>query len=109
MDRSSEYANILTEILYAESKARFHLKPELKLVAACDHQTGQFFMVMIGWDQDDWVHNIVFHAQLIGGKVLIEVDNTEGLMPALLEAGIRAEDFLDDRDFDYSEAARAAA
>ena len=46
---------------------------------------------------------------MIDGKVLIEVDNTEGLTPDLLEAGIRAEDFLSDLDYDYNEAARAAA
>lgn len=109
MDRTNNYANILTEILYAESKVRFHLKPELKMVAACDHKTGQFFLVMVGWDRDEWVHNIVFHAQLIDGKVLIEADNTEGLKPQLLEAGIRAEDFLSDLDYDYSAATRAAA
>lgn len=109
MDRINKYANILTDILYAESNLRFHLKPELKMVAACDHKTGQFFLVMVGWDKDEWVHHIVFHAQLINGKILIEADNTEGLKPQLLEAGIPAEDFLDDRDFDYSQTARATA
>ena len=109
MDRISKYANILTDILYTESNVRFHLKPELKMVSACDHKTGQFFLVMVGWDKDEWVHHIVFHAQLIDGKVLIEADNTEGLKPQLLEAGIRAEDFLSDLTYDYGEAARAAA
>lgn len=109
MDRINEYANILTDILYAESNLSFHLKPELKMVAACNRKTGQFFLVMVGWDKDKWVHHIVFHAQLINDKILIEADNTEGLKPQLLEAGIRVEDFLDDRDFDYSQANRAAA
>ncbi len=107
MDRTNDYANILTEVLYAESQVRFRLQPELKLVAACDHQTGQFFLVMVGWDKDDWVHSILFHAQLIDDKVSILADMTEAVVPQLLEAGIRAEDLLDVPDYDYSQAVAA--
>ncbi|HMV48009.1 MAG TPA: element excision factor XisI family protein [Blastocatellia bacterium] len=109
MDRTTQYANILTEILYAESAMRFPLSPELQMVAACDYKTGQFLLIMIGWKKDEWVHSITFHARLIEGKVLIEADMTEGLKPRLLEAGIRAEDFISDLDYDYRRPVRVAA
>lgn len=109
MDRTNDYANILTETLYAESQMQFRLQPELKLVAACDHKTGQFFLVMVGWDKDDWIHSILFHAQLIGSKLVIEADLTETVIPQLLEAGIRAEDFLDVPDYPESQTTYAAA
>jgi len=54
-------------------------------------------------------HFILFHAQLIDGKVIIEADMTEGLKPLLIEAGIREEDFLSDRDRDRVEAEQVAA
>ena len=110
MDQTTKYADILTQVLYAESRVQFRTIPRLKIVASCDGQTGQFLLVMVGWDnKNHWEHSILFHAQLIDGKVLIEADNTEGLKPRLLEAGIPAEDFLDDRDFDYSRTAQAVA
>jgi hypothetical protein len=110
MDQTTRYADILTQILRAESRIQFRTIPRLKIVASCDRESGQFLLVMVGWDnKNHWEHSILFHAQLIDGKVLIEADNTEGLKPQLLEAGIRAEDFLDDRDYDYSTPARTAA
>lgn len=109
MDQTTKYADILTEVLHAEAKP-FPTIPCLRLVSSCDRETGQFLLIMIGWDnRKRWNHSITFHAQLIDGKVLIEADMTEGLKPRLLEAGIRAEDFLSDLDYGYSQAARAAA
>ncbi|MGH9936970.1 MAG: element excision factor XisI family protein [Blastocatellia bacterium] len=53
---------------------------------------------------------MLFHAQLINGKVIIEADMTEdGLKPLLIEAGIRGEDFLSDRERDRLEADQVAA
>lgn len=53
-------------------------------------------MIVIGWDnRKHRVHNILFHAQLVDGKVIIETDMTEeGLTPALIEAGIPEEDII---------------
>jgi hypothetical protein len=64
---------------------------------------------MVGWDKEHWRHSILFHAQLIDGKVIIEADMTEGLKPVLIEAGIREEDFLSDDERDDFFAVRAAA
>ncbi len=110
MDRTVNYADILTQVLREESKIEFRAIPRLKMVSSCDRESGQFLLIMIGWDnREHWTHNIIFHAQLIDGKVIIEADMTEGLKPLLLEAGIRAEDFLSDRDRDREEEARLAA
>ncbi len=110
MDQTLKYADILTEVLRAEAKLQFSTIPRLKLVASCDRESGQFLLIMIGWDnREHWHHSITFHAQLIDGKVIIETDMTEGLKPLLLEAGIRAEDFLSDKERDRLEATQAAA
>ena len=31
-------------------------------------------IIRIGWDKDEWFHSILFHAQLIDGKVIIEAE-----------------------------------
>ncbi len=110
MDQTLNYADILTQVLRAEGKLQFRTIPRLKIVSSCDRESGQFLLIMIGWDnQEHWVHSILFHAQLIDGKVIIEADMTEGLKPLLLEAGIRPEDFLSDRERDRLEIAQIAA
>ncbi len=95
MEQSITYADILTQVLRAECKVQFRTIPRLKKISACDRETGQFLLIMIGQDnRRHWIHNIIFHAQLIDSKVIIEVDNTQGLSTSLLEAGIHAEDLM---------------
>ena len=109
MDRTERYADILTRMLREETKVQPSFQPGLKIISSCDRETGQFLLIIVGWDRDEWYHSILFHAQLIGGKVIIEADMTEGLKPLLIEAGIREEDFLPDRDLDQIEAEQVAA
>ena len=109
MDRTLKYAEILTQVLRERSQVKYPLNPGLKVVSSCDRDSGQFLLIRIGWNKDEWVHSILFHAQLINGKVIIEADMTEGLKPLLLEAGIPEEAFLSDRDRDSGEAERIAA
>ena len=109
MDQPMNYADILTRVIHEEGKLQPSFQPRLKIISSCDRETRQFLLIIIGWDKDDWVHNILFHAQLIDGQVLIEVDRTEDLKPLLIEAGIRSKDFLSDRDRDRIEAAQVAA
>lgn len=109
MDQTESHADILTQILREKSKVKYPLHPGLKVVSSCDQETGQFLLIRIGWDKDEWFHSILFHAQLVNGKVIIEADMTEGLKPLLLEAGIRPEDFLSDRERDRLEAEQIAA
>jgi hypothetical protein len=109
MDQTVNYADILTQVVHEEGKLQPSFQPRLKIVSSCDRETGQFLLIMVGWDKEHWRHSILFHAQLIDGKVVIEADMTEGLKPLLIEAGIREEDFLSDRDLDRVEAGQLAA
>jgi hypothetical protein len=111
MDQTMKrYADILTQILREESKVKFPLQPRLKIVSSCDHESGQFLLIVIGWDKRHWNHDILFHAQIVDGRIIIETDMTEdGLKPVLLEAGIPEEVFLSDRDRDRADADLLAA
>ena len=109
MDRTMSYAEILTQVLREKSQVSYPLNPGLKVIASCDQESGQFLLIRLGWDQDEWFHSILFHAQLIDGQVIIEADMTEGLTPMLIEAGIRAEDIMAGDKRDRMEAAKRAA
>src|SRR5215475_8493986 len=109
MDRTERYADILTQVLRKETKVQPSFQPGLKIVSSCDRETGQFLLVMAGWDKEHCRHSILFNAQLIDGEVINEADLSEGLKPLLIDAGIREEDFLADRERDQLEAERIAA
>lgn len=109
MDQTVNYADILTRVIHEEGKLQPSFQPRLKIVSACDRETGQFLLILVGWDKEHWRHHILFHAQLIDGKVIIETDLTEGVKPQLIEAGIPEEAFLSDKDRDRPEAGQIAA
>jgi hypothetical protein len=109
MDQTVNYADILTRVIHEEGKLQPSFQPKLKIVSACDRETGQFLLIMVGWDKEHWRHSIIFHAQLIDGKVIIETDMTEGLKPVLIEAGIPEEAFSSDRNRNRTDAERIAA
>src|SRR5262249_31826106 len=110
MDRTERYADILTKVLRKETEVQPSFQPGLKIVSSGDRETGQFLLIIVGWDREEWYHSILFHAQLVNGKVIIEADMTEeGLKPSLIEEGIREEDFLSDRERDRLDAERIAA
>lgn len=94
MDNPLNYADILTQVIRKESnlKPRFQ---KLKISPVCDKESGQFLIIMTGWEKDTWTNTILFHARLFNGKIIIEDDNfEEGLTPALIQAGIPPEDII---------------
>lgn len=107
MDQKLNYSEILTQVMQDEEQYQPMHGP--KIVSACDSSRGQFLLLAVGNQGIHRVDNIVFHAQLLNGYVIIEADNTEGLTPVLIEAGIRAEDILSGRDADRLEAVPLAA
>jgi hypothetical protein len=67
----------------------------IRIAAVCDHEAGQYLLIATGWENKQRVDCILLHARLVGGKIVIETDNTEdGLKPALREAGVPAEDII---------------
>ena len=110
MDSTLSYADILTKVMRAEEQFQPSFVP-VKIVPVCDPASGQFLLVAVGWEGRRRVDSILFHAQLLDGRVVIETDNTEeGLKPILIEAGIRAEDFLPDKErLEQTQFAQAAA
>lgn len=106
MDQTVSYADVVTQVMREEARLQPSVQPRLKVVSSCDRETGQFLLVVIGWDNKrHWMHNILFHAQLVEGKVIIEKDMTEeGLSFALQEAGIPEGDIISGSEFRKLEA-----
>ena len=110
MAQPNHYADILTSVLQNETRQQLSLQPKLRIVSACDHQTGEFLLILLGWDQDDWYDTVLFHARLEDGLVVIETDNLEeGLKPALINAGIPASHIISGLKYEQMKEERLAA
>lgn len=71
----------------------------IKLYPVCDSESGHFLVLATGWDKQQWMDTILFHARLVGNQVVIEEDNfKEGLTQALIAEGIAKEDIASDRE-----------
>ncbi|MFM7602357.1 MAG: element excision factor XisI family protein, partial [Pseudanabaena sp.] len=65
----------------------------------CDLESGHFLVLATSRSKKSWFDSILFHARLITDnsdrQVIIEEDNfEEGLVNALIEAGIKKEDIV---------------
>ena len=92
MAQTVNYADIITRVIREEA-ASFPKNSPLKIVSVCDHESGEFFLIEYGRENKRRVDNIIFHARLVNGKVIIETDWIEdGLRVPMVEAGIDPED-----------------
>lgn len=94
MDKAIKYADILSKTLRQQSAIQPRLQ-NLKISSVCDKETGHFLIIMTGWQKESWRDQILFHAHLIGDKIIIEDDNfEEGLTNILIQEGIDQQDFI---------------
>jgi XisI protein len=93
VDSKGCYAELITKVLRGAAVNQPRLQ-NLKINAVCDKEVGQFLMIGTGWEQSSWKDMILFHAWLKDGKVIVEEDNFEAMVAALVDAGVAAEDIL---------------
>ncbi len=84
----------MTSVLREEAQLQPSVQP-ITIAPVCDPVSGQFLLIATGYENKKWLDNILFHARLVDGLVVIELDNIEeGLKPAFVEAGIPAEHII---------------
>lgn len=95
MDKLTRYREIIREELqgYAGwmTKPGAPLRCEVVFDPALDH----FELVHFGWDGHRRVHSVVFHLDIIDGKVWVQHDATDRpIATELVRAGIPSEDIV---------------
>jgi hypothetical protein len=99
MDNSLNYAEIIKKTVNAATIDQPSLQA-IKLYPVCDAESGHFLILATGRDKQCWMDSILFHARLVekdncDHQIIIEEDNfEEGLVDALIEAGIKKEDIV---------------
>jgi hypothetical protein len=97
--QSLNYAEIIKKTVNAATIDQPSIQA-IKLYPVCDLESGNFVVLATGRDKQCWMDSILFHARLIekdngDRQIIIEEDNfEEGLVDALIEAGIKKEDIV---------------
>ncbi|MDQ3009472.1 MAG: XisI protein [Acidobacteriota bacterium] len=92
MNRASRYREVIQQVI-EESAATLSQGNDVAILPVRDPTHGQYLLISLGWYQRHHEHAIVFHAQLRGTRILIEMDGTEeGIANFLVEAGIEDTD-----------------
>jgi hypothetical protein len=92
------YTDILKKTVQTATVAQPRLQA-IKLYPVCDTDSGHFLVLATGWDKQQWMDTILFHARLVGNQVVIEEDNfEESLTQMLIAEGINKEDIVSDRE-----------
>ena len=69
--------------------------PKVDYSLLSDEKHDKYQLLAIGWDQSERVYYIIFHADIIGGHIWIQEDNSEeGFANLLLEKGVSKKDVV---------------
>jgi hypothetical protein len=88
------YADIVEKVLDVYTKIPY-AHGDLTCEAIFDRPLGRFVLMTLGWDDDERVHHVLMHIDIINGKLWVQADNTEhGIAPELAQAGIPKSDIV---------------
>lgn len=90
MDRVEKHKQILTDILQREVKKTPQNMPEVYHQLVIDEARNQFILVAMGWHENEFIHDWIFHIEMKAEQIWIYEDSTDpGIKIALLEQGVR--------------------
>jgi len=79
---------------YADYLAGSNL-PQVEYQLLTDEKHDKYQLLAVGWEDKDRIYYIIFHADIINGKVWIQEDNTEdGFANLLLEKGVEKQEIV---------------
>lgn len=95
MDKLSRYKSYIEEILHQYASRKPVNRPELEYQLIIDEERLQFILLAVGWHNNDFIHNWVFHLQLKGDKIWVYEDMTDpGIKVLLMEKGVPSSDII---------------
>ena len=95
MDKITQYQQIITQLLeeYAAIPPSYPTKLRDEVVA--DTVRNHFQLVSLGWEENKFIHEVIFHLDIIEGKIWVQRNNTEAdLSGELTDRGIPKSDIV---------------
>jgi XisI protein len=95
MDTQLKYRDIIKSILQSHANYRAEFPDGYTSQTLFDDERGQYLVLDIGWNGDNYLHTTPIHLSLINDKIWIQCDDTEeGVSTDLVEAGVPKKDIV---------------
>jgi hypothetical protein len=95
MDTRLTYRDIIKSVLQSHATYRAALPDGYTSQVLFDDERGQYLVLDLGWNGDQYLHATPIHVSLVDNKVWIQYDDTEeGIANDLMEAGIPKGDIV---------------
>ena len=90
-----DYKDIIKNILQSHADYRAALPDGYDSQLLFDDERGQYIILDMGWNGDNYLHTTPIHLSLIDDKIWIQYDDTEeGIATDLIDAGVPKEDIV---------------
>lgn len=95
MEKINHYQRIITTLLEEYAAIPPSYPTTLRDELIIDTQRNHFQLLTVGWEGDRFVHEAIFHLDIIDGKVWIQQNNSEAkLTDELIERGVLKSDIV---------------
>jgi len=95
MDRIKKYQKILKKTFERHAKINIANMPNVKSEIIIDEDKKHFILFDIGWHEDEFIHDCIFHFELKEGKVHGHKNTTDfDIIQELVENGIDKKDII---------------
>lgn len=96
MANTKKYERLILQLLEEYAAIRSPFWPDVQNQIVADSQNNHYQLVRIGWDeQNNHVHYVVFHFDIISGKIWVQANNTDRkIVDEMVSLGIRREDIV---------------
>ena len=94
MDKLENYRQIIQKTV-TDHAQYIPSHGQIKSIPIIDTKHDNYLLMDIGWNNDNRIHNVIFHLRIDEGKVWIEWDGIEtGIAQDLIDAGIPKGDIV---------------
>ena len=95
MDKVAKYRQIIETLLSKRLKTRLANNPDAQPHLIRDPEKDEYALLWVGWSGKSYRHGLMFHLQIINGKVWIHEDRTDyDIANRLIEEGIPKSDIV---------------
>ena len=96
MDRTIEkYRNAIISVMEEYAEIRQHSVNGSKYELIADDKNQRYQLVLLGWHGKHRMYHVIFHVDIINGKIWVQQDNSEdAIANMLLEKGISKKEIV---------------
>ena len=95
MERIKRYTDIIQNVMNDFIQKRKDSVKGLTYEMILDHKNLRYQLILMGWHNEERIHHLVFHIDIINDKIWIQEDNTEiGIANSLVEKGISKKEII---------------